>query len=73
MMPPRMYQRGVTRPGLVGSGGACAFTLLEIIIAMALASTLVTLVSVAVLLAVSDEDELERLVLAYSPKFQAII
>lgn len=28
---------------------------------------------VAVLLAVSDEDELERLVLAHSPKFQAII
>src|ERR1700739_3446600 len=28
---------------------------------------------VAVLLAVSDEDELERLVLAHSPKFQAIL
>jgi len=28
---------------------------------------------VAVLLAVTDEDELERLVLAYSPKFQAIL
>lgn len=28
---------------------------------------------VAVLLAVTDEDDLERLVLAYSPKFQAIL
>jgi prevent-host-death family protein len=28
---------------------------------------------VAVLLSVVDEDELERLILAYSPKFQAII
>jgi prevent-host-death family protein len=28
---------------------------------------------VAVLLAVTDEDELERLVLAYSPKFRAIL
>jgi len=28
---------------------------------------------VAVLLAVADEDELERLILAYSPKFQAIL
>lgn len=28
---------------------------------------------VAVLLGVTDEDELERLVLAYSPKFQAIL
>jgi prevent-host-death family protein len=28
---------------------------------------------VAVLLAVTDEDELERLMLAHSPKFQAII
>jgi prevent-host-death family protein len=28
---------------------------------------------VAVLLAVSDEDELERLVLAHSPKFRAIL
>lgn len=28
---------------------------------------------VAVLLAVTDEDELERLVLAHSPKFQAIV
>jgi prevent-host-death family protein len=28
---------------------------------------------VAVLLAVTDEDELERLVLAYSPKFQEIL
>src|SRR5438132_7778199 len=28
---------------------------------------------VAVLLAVTDEDELERLVLAHSPKFQAIL
>jgi prevent-host-death family protein len=28
---------------------------------------------IAVLLAVVDEDELERLILAYSPKFQAII
>src|SRR6266404_958278 len=28
--------------------------------------------AVAVLLAVTDEDELERLVLAHSPKFQAI-
>lgn len=29
--------------------------------------------AVAVLLAVSDDDELERLVLAYSPKFQALL
>jgi prevent-host-death family protein len=29
--------------------------------------------AVAVLLAVTDDDELERLVLAYSPKFQAIL
>ncbi|MBI2918271.1 MAG: type II toxin-antitoxin system Phd/YefM family antitoxin [Chloroflexi bacterium] len=29
--------------------------------------------AVAVLLAVTDEGELERLVLAYSPKFQAIL
>src|ERR1700681_4092412 len=29
--------------------------------------------AVAVLLAVTDEDELERLVLAYSPKFQAFL
>ena len=29
--------------------------------------------AVAVLLAVTDEDELERLILAYSPKFQAIL
>lgn len=29
--------------------------------------------AVAVLLAVEDEDEIERLILAYSPKFQAII
>jgi prevent-host-death family protein len=29
--------------------------------------------AVAVLLAVSDQDELERLVLAYSPKFQALL
>jgi prevent-host-death family protein len=29
--------------------------------------------AVAVLLAVTDEDELERLVLAYSPKFQALL
>jgi len=28
---------------------------------------------VAVLLGVSDEEEIERLVLAYSPKFQAIL
>ena len=28
---------------------------------------------VAVLLSVEDEDELERLVLAYSPKFRAIL
>jgi prevent-host-death family protein len=28
---------------------------------------------VAVLLTVSDEDELERLILAYSPKFQGIL
>ncbi len=28
---------------------------------------------VAVLLAMEDEDELERLILAYSPKFQAIL
>jgi hypothetical protein len=28
---------------------------------------------VAVLLAMSDEDELERLILAYSPKFQEIL
>ena len=28
---------------------------------------------VAVLLAVTDEDELERLILAHSPKFQAIL
>lgn len=28
---------------------------------------------VAVLLSVEDEDEIERLVLAYSPKFQAIL
>lgn len=28
---------------------------------------------VAVLLSVQDEDELERLVLAYSPRFQAIL
>jgi prevent-host-death family protein len=28
---------------------------------------------VAVLLALEDEDELERLILAYSPKFQAIL
>jgi hypothetical protein len=28
---------------------------------------------VAVLLAVEDEEELERLILAYSPKFQAIM
>jgi prevent-host-death family protein len=28
---------------------------------------------VAVLLAITDEDELERLVLAHSPKFQAIL
>jgi prevent-host-death family protein len=28
---------------------------------------------VAVLLSVSDEDEIERLALAYSPKFQAIL
>ena len=30
-------------------------------------------VSVAVLLAVTDDDELERLVLAHSPKFQALL
>src|SRR5437660_12911231 len=29
--------------------------------------------AVAVLLAVTDEDELERLILAHSPKFQAIL
>ena len=29
--------------------------------------------AVAVLLAVNDEDELERLILAHSPKFQAIL
>ncbi len=29
--------------------------------------------AVAVLLAIEDEDELERLILAYSPKFQAIM
>ena len=29
--------------------------------------------AVAVLLAVEDEDEIERLILAYSPKFQAIM
>ncbi|MCI0638885.1 MAG: type II toxin-antitoxin system Phd/YefM family antitoxin [Gemmataceae bacterium] len=29
--------------------------------------------AVAVLLAVADDDELERLVLAYSPKFQALL
>src|SRR5438876_11897390 len=29
--------------------------------------------AVAVLLAVTDDDELERLVLAHSPKFQAIL
>jgi len=29
--------------------------------------------SAAVLLAVEDEEELERLVLAYSPKFRAIL
>ena len=29
--------------------------------------------AVAVLLAVSDEDDLERLILAHSPKFQAIL
>jgi len=29
--------------------------------------------AVAVLLAVKDDDELERLVLAYSPKFQALL
>ena len=29
--------------------------------------------AVAVLLAVTDEDEVERLVLAHSPKFQAIL
>lgn len=29
--------------------------------------------AVAVLLAVEDEEELERLILAYSPKFQAIM
>lgn len=29
--------------------------------------------AVAVLLAISDDDELERLVLAHSPKFQAIL
>jgi len=29
--------------------------------------------AVAVLLAVTDEDELERLVLAHSPKFQALL
>ena len=29
--------------------------------------------AVAVLLAVSDDDELERLVLAHSPKFQALL
>src|SRR5947209_19277936 len=29
--------------------------------------------AVAVLLAVTDEDELERLVLAYSPRFQAML
>ena len=29
--------------------------------------------AVAVLLAVDDEEELERLILAYSPKFQAIM
>jgi prevent-host-death family protein len=29
--------------------------------------------AVAVLLAVTDEDELERLVLAYSPRFQALL
>ena len=28
---------------------------------------------VAVLLAITDEEELERLIIAYSPKFQAII
>jgi prevent-host-death family protein len=28
---------------------------------------------VAVLLGVTDEDEIERLILAYSPKFQAIL
>ncbi len=47
-MSPCLYQRGLTRPDLCGSGGARAFTLLEIIIAMALAATLVSLVSVAV-------------------------
>ncbi len=47
-MPSRLYQRGLTRPDLAGFGGARAFTLLEIIIAMALASMLVSLVSVAV-------------------------
>jgi prevent-host-death family protein len=29
--------------------------------------------AVAVLLAVTDEDELDRLLLAYSPKFQALL
>jgi prevent-host-death family protein len=29
--------------------------------------------AVAVLLAVTDEDELERLILAHSPKFQALL
>ncbi|HKI17767.1 MAG TPA: type II toxin-antitoxin system Phd/YefM family antitoxin, partial [Isosphaeraceae bacterium] len=29
--------------------------------------------AIAVLLAVTDEDELERLVLAHSPKFQAML
>jgi prevent-host-death family protein len=29
--------------------------------------------AVAVLLAIADEDEIERLILAYSPKFQAIM
>lgn len=29
--------------------------------------------AVAVLLAVNDDDELERLILAYSPKFQTIL
>lgn len=47
-MPSRLYQRGLMRPDLGGSGGVRAFTLLEIIIAMALAATLVSLVSVAV-------------------------
>jgi hypothetical protein len=28
---------------------------------------------VAVLLGIKDEDEIERLVLAYSPKFQAVL